>query len=581
MADFRNPIRDGMRVDWDVPIPMDDGGVLRCDVFRPIADGRYPVLMAMGPYAKWMHFSDLFKDQWNPLHTEHPEVLADSTGRYLVYEQLNPERFVTDGYVVVRIDSRGAGRSPGFLDIWSAREAKDYHDCIEWAAQQPWCSGKVGLSGISYLAMNQWQVAALQPPHLSAVFVFEGAADFYRDMVYHGGILCTFGRALYGPAIVAYLHGRGKRGYRSRITGDWVSGPDTLTEEELGSNRRDWYADCIAHRFATDEFWTSRLPDFSRIKVPFLSAGNLGGQGLHLRGNVEGFLQSASEHKWLELHGLEHWTEFYTDYGIDLQKRFFGHFLKGENTGWSTQPRVQIQIRHPGERFVLRHEHEWPLARTRWTKLYLDPQDALLRPQPGATRGQVSYRGMSDGVVFLTPPLAEDMEITGPIAVKLFVSSTTTDADIFVVLRAFHPDLKELIFSGQTDPHTPIAQGWLRASRRKLDPARTLPYRPYHVNDEDQKLEPGEVYELDIEVLPTCVVLPKGYRIGLAIRGRDYVYGGGPGRAIGFQGEFTGVGGFRHDEARDRPAAIFNGDVTLHCGGDRAAHVLLPVIPPR
>ena len=122
---------------------------------------------------------------------------------------------------------------------------------------------------------------------------------------------------------------------------------------------------------------------------------------------------------------------------------------------------------------------------------------------------------MSDGVIFLTPPLQEDMEITGPIAVKLFVSSSTADVDIFVVLRAFHPDLKELIFSGQTDPHTPIAQGWLRASRRKLDPALSLPYRPYHVHDEDQKLVPGEVYELDIEVLPTCVVLPTGYRIGL------------------------------------------------------------------
>src|SRR4029078_7911664 len=120
-------------------------------------------------------------------------------------------------------------------------------------------------------------------------------------MVYHGGIFCTFGRALYGPAIVSVQNGRGKRGYRSRITGDWVSGPDTLTEEELGSNRRDWYADSFDHRFATDEFWTSRLPDFSKIKAPLLSAGNIGGQGLHLRGNVEGFLQSASDNKWLEL----------------------------------------------------------------------------------------------------------------------------------------------------------------------------------------------------------------------------------------------------------------------------------------
>jgi predicted acyl esterase len=574
-------MHDGMRILWDIPIPMDDGNVLRADVFLPTDEGQFPVLMAMGPYGKWMHFSDLFKDQWNPLHTEHPEVLADSTNRYQVYEQLNPERFVPDGYAVMRIDSRGAGRSPGFLNVWSAREAQDYYNCIEWAAQQPWSNGKVGLSGISYLAMNQWQVAALQPPHLYAMFVFEGASDYYRDMVYHGGIFCTFGRALYGPAIVSIQNGRGIRGYRSRITGDWVSGPDTLTEEELGSNRRDWYADCLHHRFATDEFWISRLPDFTKIRTPLLSAANIGGQGLHLRGNVEGFLQSSSEQKWLELHGLEHWTEYYTDYGVDLQKRFFGYFLKGDDNGWDQQPRVQIQVRHPGERFVQRHEHEWPLARTKWTKLYLDPADLSMRDTPRKVEARISYRGMSDGLVFLTTPLEQETEITGPIAVRLYVSSSTTDADLFIVLRVFYPDLKELVFSGQTDPHTPIAQGWLRASRRKLDPVRSVPYRPYHTHDEDQKLVPGEIYELDIEVSPTCVVVPNGYRIGLAIRGRDYVYGGGPGRSIGFQGAFTGVGGFRHDEARDRPASVFNGDVTLHGGPDRPAYIMLPIIPLR
>ena len=478
MAEYRNPIRDGMRVGWDVPIPMDDGNVLRCDIFRPVAEGRYPVLMAMGPYAKWMHFSDLFKDQWNPLHTEHPEVLANSTGRYLVYEQLDPERFVPDGYVVVRINSRGAGRSPGFLDVWSAREAQDYHDCIEWAAQQPWCSGKVGLSGISYLAMNQWQVAALQPPHLSAMFVFEGAADYYRDMVYHGGILCTFGRALYGPAIVANQHGRGKRGYRSRIAGDWVSGPETLTEEELGSNRRDWYTDCIEHRFVTDEFWTSRLPDFSKINVPFLSAGNLGGQGSICAAMWKGFCNRRPSTNGWSCTVSSIGPNTTPTMASTCRSASSATSSRAKTRAGATQPRVQIQVRHPGERFVLRHEHEWPLARTRWTKLYLDPQDALLRPQPTATRGQASYRGMSDGVIFLTPPLQEDMEITGPIVVKLFVSSSTADADIFVVLRAFHPDLKELIFSGQTDRIRRLRRGGcvprgassIRLSRFRIGP---------------------------------------------------------------------------------------------------------------
>lgn len=569
---------DRMTIDWDVPIEMDDGLALRSDVFRPLREGRYPVILAMGPYGKWLHFSE-FPGQYNRLCQEHPEVLSDTSGKYHNYETVDPERFVPDGYAVVRVDSRGAGRSPGFLDIWSLREARDFYTCIEWAANQPWSTGKVGLSGISYLAMNQWQVAALQPPHLTCMFIFEGAYDYYRDMARHGGILCTFSKVLYGPAILSVQHGRGRRGPRSRMNGDWVAGPETLSEEELGANRREWHEDCVAVRLASDGFWTSRLPDLSRITVPLLSLANWGGQGLHLRGNVEGFLGAGSEQKWLEFHGLEHWTEYYTDYGVTLQKRFFAHFLKGENNGWDKEPRVQLAVRRPGKEFVRRGESEWPLARTRWTKLYLHPEDYSLASQPPAKDAKVTYRGFSAGVTFLTQPLVEDTEITGPIAVKLFISAETEDADLFTVVRAFAPDFKEITFQGHTDPHTPLAQGWLRASHRALDREHTLPYRPYHPHDEVRRLTPGEVYELDIEVLPTCAVIPKAHRIALSVRGKDYEWGGESVLNIGFHGLYTGCGPFRHDEPRDRPPEIFDGNVTLHCGPDRHAYLLLPVIP--
>jgi hypothetical protein len=574
---YKTQISEGMRIEWDVPISMDDGVVLRCDVFRPLDDEPHPVILSSGPYGKWLHFSDGFTPQWERFRKAYPEVLCNSSNQYQNFEVNDPERFVPDGYVVIRVDSRGTGRSPGFLDIWSAREARDLAACIEWAGEQAWSSGKVGLSGISYLAMNQWQAAELQPSHLAAMFICEGASDYYREMTHHGGILCTFSKVLYGPAILSVQNGRGKRGFQSRMNGDWVSGPQTLTEEQLGSNRRDWHADCIANGLATDEFWTSRMPDFSKITVPFLSLANWGGQGLHLRGNIEGFLAAASEQKWLEIHGREHWIEYYTDYGIDLQKRFFGHFLKGEDTGWSKQPRVQILVRRAGDRYVERHEQEWPLARTQWTKLYVNGKDHSLASEPIAEGASITYRGMSDGATFLTQPLKEDTEITGPIAAKLFVSSTTEDADLFVVVRAFSPDFRELTFQGHIDPHTTIAQGWLRASHRKLDTKRSLPYRPYHTHDEIQKLTPREVYELDVEVWPTCVVVPKGYRIALSVRGKDYTYPGEP--VVSHQGSFSGVAAFRHDEPLDRPAAVFDGDVTLHTGGGRDAYVLLPFIP--
>jgi uncharacterized protein len=582
VADDKTDVRDGMRIDWDVPIAMDDGLVLRGDVYRPPGDGLHPVILTYGPYGKGLHFEDLYTDQWRRMAEEHPDVVAGSTNKYQNWEVVDPERWVPDGYACVRVDSRGAGRSPGMLDLWSAREARDLYHCIEWAAAQPWSNGKVGLNGISYYAMNQWQVAALQPPHLAAICVWEGAADYYRDLSHHGGILCAFGRAWFPSQVIRVQHGLGARGYRSRMTGDWVSGPPTLTEEELGASRRDFWADCKQNPLASDEYWRSRMPDWSAVKVPLFSAANWGGQGLHPRGNFEGFVRSASRQKWLEVHGIEHWTHFYTDYGVALQKKFFGHFLKDEDTGWTKQPKVQLQIRHPGERFVERAEREWPLARTQWTKFYLDPAAHTLGRTPASRNARVSYAGLGDGVTFLGAPLPRETEITGPIAAKLFVSSASTDADLFVILRVFTPDMREITYQGALDPHTPIAQGWLRASHRKLDPALTLPYRPYHTHDERQPLRPGQVYELDVEIWPTSIVVPAGHRIGLTVRGRDYEYPGGPSVGLGTLGAvFTGVGPFKHDDAGDRPPEVFARAVTIHCGPSRRSHVLLPIIPPK
>jgi predicted acyl esterase len=580
MGELRSDVRDGMRIDWDVPIPMDDGLVLRADVYRPNRDGKYPAIMTYGPYGKWLHFDDLYTEQWRSMVEKHPDVPAGSTNKYQSWEVVDPEKWVPDGYVCIRVDSRGAGRSPGLLDVWSARETRDFRDCIEWAAVQRWSNGRIGLCGISYYAMNQWQVAALQPPHLAAICVWEGAADYYRDLGRHGGILSAFGRPWFPRQVVAVQHGRGARGYRSRLTGDWVSGPPTLTDEELGANRRDFYEDCRRNPLAGDEYWRSRMPDWSRVKVPLFSAANWGGQGLHPRGNFEGFVRSASRQKWLEVHGIEHWTHFYTDYGLSLQKRFFGHFLKGEDTGWKKQPKVRLQVRHPGETFVERHESEWPLARTRWTRFHLNPADHSLVRAPVARKGSVSYGGLGDGVTFLTPPLSKETEITGPIAAKLYISSETADADVFLILRVFTPAMQEITFQGALDPHTPIAQGWLRASHRKIDPELTLPYRPYHTHDVQQPLTPGKVYEVDVEVWPTCIVVPPGHRIGLTVRGHDYEYPGGP-VAMADGRVFGGCGPFLHNDPHDRPPEIFGKTVTLHCGASRPSHVLLPIIPPK
>jgi predicted acyl esterase len=476
------------------------------------------------------------------------------------------------------VDSRGAGRSGGILDSFSAREGMDLRDCIEWAGQQEWSNGRVGLNGISYLAMCQWQAAGLRPAHLAAICVWEGASDFYRDAYRHGGIGSWFALGEWFPRqIAAVQHGVGEHGPRSTLTGELVAGPETLDQDELRRNRVE-LRDEVLSRPLDDEYYVSRLPAFENIEVPVLSAGNWGGVGLHLRGNIEGYLAAGSDQKWLEIHGNTRFSPFYTDEGVALQKRFLGHFLKGEDTGWEDQPPVDLCIRYPGERFVRRAEAEWPLARTEWTRFYLDPAKQSLGLEPCGGE-PLSYRTDGDGVTFLTEPFEQETEITGPVAAKLFLSSATVDADVFLAVRLFDTAGVEVTFIGANDPAVPITLGWLRASHRQLDEERSLPYRPYHRHLERQLLEPGEIAELDVEIWPTSIVIPVGYRLGLTVKGKDYE--NAPHYTPGSTETLRGVSPFVHDDPTDRPADVFQTTNTLHFPDDQPPYLLLPVIPSR
>jgi uncharacterized protein len=577
----RTEIRDGMRITWHQPIAVDDGNVLRADVFQPVEDGRYPVILTYGVYAKGLAYQEGYPHQWNKMVADHPEILEGSTNKYQNWEVTDPERWIPHGYVVIRVDSRGAGWSPGFLQVNSPRELEDLYQCIEWAGTQAWSNGKVGMLGISYYSRNQWNVAVLHPPHLTAIIPWEGGNDRYRDSSYHGGILSQFQEIWAKHQVVNVQYGRGEKARKNPNTGESVAGPITLSDEELAANRINAYEEQKQHPL-DDEWHRERSADLSKVTIPFLSCANWGGQGIHPRGNFNGFIEAPSREKWLEAHGDSHWSLFSSAYGLNLQKRFFDHFLKGIDNGWEKTPRVMLNIRHPGEKFVLRYENEWPLARTQWTKFYLDPAKMALSPVPAAVEGTVTYEGLGNGVTFWLPKCEKETEITGPLAAKLFVSSTTRDADLFLVLRVFDPAGKEMTFMGSTDPNTPIANGWLRVSHRALVPEKTLPYRPFHPHDRVEPLTPGEVYECDVEFVSTCIVVPAGWQVALTVRGKDYEY---EGEVSEFGKKFhyatRGTGGMTHNDPDDRPQEVFGGKVTLHAGGVRGAYLLLPIIPPK
>jgi predicted acyl esterase len=237
-------------------------------------------------------------------------------------------------------------------------------------------------------------------------------------------------------------------------------------------------------------------------------------------------------------------------------------------------------VRHV-RKFVQRHEEAWPIPRTRWTKLHVRADGHDLAQRPQEQPAQVSFEALGDGLTFLTRPFDEETEFTGPLAARLAISSDRSDADLFLILRVFSPNFDEVTFQGASDPHTPVAQGWLRATHRKLDPARSLPHRPYHSHDELQPLVPGQVYPLEVELWPTSIVVPKGYRIGLSIRGRDYEYPNASELPDPHGIGYRGCGPYVHPISEHRPRALFGGVTTLHFGAAYENSLLLPLIPPK
>jgi len=524
------PVHDVV-LDEDVGITMRDGTVLRADVYRPAgpASERFPVLVSLSAYQK--NLDRILPHEAPFTHVERPE----------------PDWWVPRGYVLVFVDTRGTGKSPGKADIWSMQEARDLYDAIEWAASQAWSSGKVGLSGVSYYAITQWNVASLQPPSLTTILPWEGWADLYRDSVFHGGIL--------------------NQGFYGRWWNDVVG--KQLLENTRASNSAAFDENLMWNFMThhTDGPWWDEVKSraqFDRITVPLYSSGNWGGWNHHLRGNIEAFVRSASEHKKLQVHIGGHTDAFYSDEGKVEMLRWYDYWLKGKDTGIMDEPPVKLCVRVSTDECSWRFENEWPIARTQYTKYYLTAEpagavpdavhDLRLSKTPVSAEREITYSAGPEAyhraqkgqptVTFVSEPLEEDTEITGHINLVTWVSSETDDMDLFAYLRNMAPD-------GSVETAT---RGILKVSHRKLDPDLSTPYRPYHTHDEEQKLTPGEVVPVEVEIWATSMVFRKGHRIRLDVQSHD--------------GEHY--------------FAAYNlGNNTLHTGGSHPSYILLPFVPER
>jgi uncharacterized protein len=564
------PAGQKMALDKDVAITLSDGAVLRADVYRPEAPGRYPALMTYGPYGKDSHISQFMGPGWERLKGRHPEIVAASTGKHMVFERPDPEAWVPHGYVLVHVDCRGAGRSPGTLDVNSPQEFKDFKEAIEWAGTQAWCSGKVGLLGISYYAAGQWMVASYKPKYLAAILPWAGTCDFYRDRTRHGGIFCAgFVARWWQNSVLNNQHGKADSTLTDFVNGERSTGPDALGPEELKANRLDYIDNVRAHPLL-DDWYKARSADLSQIDVPALVVSNWSALGLHLRGTIQGFIGIASKEKWLKVQTGPYFATFFAPQSVAFQRKFFDRYLKGIDNGWDKEPRVDVMVRAPGDT-VRRHvqSRTWPLDGTQFVKLHLDASGKTLEWKAPSAAASVSYPALSQGATFTSAPLDRDMEIAGPLLAKLQLSCSKPDMDMFCTLLAFDPSGKEINFATNFDP-IPVSQGWLRVALRKLDPARSSDWQPVHSFDAPQPLKPGEVVEAQVEVWPTAVFLPKGSRLALILSGQDYDGTGEP--------NSSSSGFFRHNDPVDRPPERYDGEHMIHTGGGRACYLQLPVL---
>lgn len=520
----------GLIIERDVAVAMRDGVKIYVDIFRPEKEGNYPVLINWGPYGKFGRIKHDLRGNCGITDNEFNE--------YTAFEAGDPVYWCRNGYTLVNPDPRGAWHSEGDLTYMSEQEAQDCYDLIEWAGTRDWSNGKVGMQGVSYLAWSQWRVAALNPPHLSAICPWEGVSDFYRELAYHGGIPETHFRSL----------------FQSNIS--------------FSTTRVENYEEMARQHTLFDEYWASKNADLSKIRVPAFVVASWTDQGLHLRGTLEGFKKMSSADRWLLVHGRKKWWHFYQKEHVEKQRQFFNRFLKGIDNHVKDWPRVTLEIRERIYVGSLRTEREWPIARTRYKKLFLNAKSgnltASLPNKPAHVRYNVSDMADKTENAKFEFEFDKRTELTGHMKLKLWVQADgSDDMDLFVAIEKIDRAgyLVPFAFFGNHDDG-PVALGWLRVSHRELDKDKSTPYQPVHKHEKEMTLKAGEIVPVEIEIWPSGTLFERGEKLRVVVQGSDiYAYP---------EERHTN----QHTDTVNRGAHV------IYAGGKYDSHLLVPVIPP-
>ena len=523
----------------DVPITLRDGVVVHTDIFRPAGAEKVPVIMAYSPYGKAQGTSPSVMGIFGLVGIPNSEVSGLEK-----FEGPDPAFWVEQGYAIANPDIRGVVDSDGDSVLWDRQDGRDAYDIVEWLAEQEWSNGRVAMSGTSYLAAAQWFAAAEQPPHLVAINPWEGVSDVYRDLVLRGGMPDTgFARQLQEGS----FFGKGRK--------------------------EDILAEADEHPLV-DELWEDKIPEFGNITVPAYIVASYSNT-LHTIGTFRAWRRIASTEKWLRVHNSQEWPDYYDEGNRAELLRFFDRFVKGERNGWDETPRVRYAVLdlEGGDRVAVAAE-SFPPADVASTRFYLDGRSRVLAPTAPADDVPVGYAvDANPNAVSFLATFEEETVLVGYPKAHLFVEADgSDDLDLFVLiqkldrfgtpLQAFTSPNHSAMAHDVTDHGATVlrykgSDGRLRVSLRHLDDALSTDDVPAHTFDRVEKLAPGEIVEVDIELLPVGLVFYPGEQLRFVVSARNLLGTLMPGIR-----EYVGANSGRH---------------VIHTGGEHASYLQLPV----
>jgi predicted acyl esterase len=484
------PMPADIQKDEDVPVRMRDGVTLRLNLFRPAGtEGLLPVLLSAHPYGKdsvpkqkrgkWS-----LNPQFRIMNQPTPLRISDQTS----WEAPDPVWWAQQGYAVINLDTRGGGHSEGRGDLLSDQEADDISEVIAWAAEQPWSNGRVGMLGVSYLAMSQYKVAALNPPALKAICPWEGFTDAYRDFFTPGGVV--------------------ENGFAQV----WL-----FLTKRVARLKTDFAAERRQHPLR-DSWWEAVTPELPKIQVPILECTSFSDDNLHSVGSMRAFQKVSSTERHAYAHRGPKWATFYGEEARQHQLAFFDKHLRQEDV--AALPVMRLEVRDRLDHIVeVRDEQAWPIARTDWRQLHLAASGALSDTEP-TTSGSVTFDLKRNTAAF-EYRFEEDTELSGPMTLRLQVTTKgAADPRLFVGVEKWSHGSPVPFEGSYGYGRDRVAQGRLRLALRELDPVLSMPHQPEHTFRTLQPIRDGEEVEVLIPLSSSATLFHTGESLRLMVAGR-------------------------------------------------------------